>query len=261
MPLLDHAKFGAADPWSVMHGAWAIELMGRLNKRVLSKRYKARSGLHLGVKAEVDIATLERVEVGSLFDGVNGHAGPGDGGGGVATAAPVYAPPAPPLTAEVGFSETASFEIKVLGDVDGWQLVAAVELVSPANKDRDDARRIFASKCATFLAAGVSVVVVDVVTNRLANLHHDLCDLLNLPDALRWSSPTNLSAISYRTAQGRLKPELAVGDGRVRLDVWPHMLAVGSVLPTVPLWLTAGLVVPLELEHTYAAACDDMGIG
>ena len=261
MPLLDHAKFGKDDPWSGMHSTWAIELMGRLNKRILSKRYKARPNLHLGVKAEVDVATLERVEDGSLFGSANGHFGNGVDGGGIATVAPVYAPPAPVLTGEVGFSEPASFEVKVFHDLDGWQMVAAIELVSPANKDRDDSRISFASKCATYLAAGISVAVVDVVTDRQANLHLELCDLLNLSDDFRWDTPTHLSAVSYRTAQGRIKPDTPIGNGRVRLDVWPHVLAVGAAMPTVPLWLTPGLVVPLELEVTYLAACEALGIG
>jgi hypothetical protein len=41
----------------------------------------------------------------------------------------------------------------------------------------------------------------------------------------------------------------------VRLDVWPHPLNLGQPLPTVPLWITADLCVPLELEPTYHAAC------
>ncbi|HEX4607611.1 MAG TPA: hypothetical protein VH092_05335 [Urbifossiella sp.] len=45
-----------------------------------------------------------------------------------------------------------------------------------------------------------------------------------------------------------------------RLDAWPYPLAVGEVLPTVPLWLAPDLVVPLELELTYAAACRSLRI-
>jgi len=107
----------------------------------------------------------------------------------------------------------------------------------------------------------VSVVVVDIVPDRPADLHGDLCDLLGLPDGFRWASPTGLSAVCYRAVQGAARPGVAVGDGRVRLDVWPHPLSVGAALPTVPLWLSAGLAVPLELEPTYAAACRSLRIG
>ena len=36
---------------------------------------------------------------------------------------------------------------------------------------------------------------------------------------------------------------------------WAHALAVGRPLPTLPLWLTDKLAVPLELEVTYEEAC------
>ena len=96
---------------------------------------------------------------------------------------------------------------------------------------------------------------MDMVTERRANLHGELCELLDLPAALGWESPSGLSAIAYRTAKRAGKEQETV-----RLDVWPHQLAVGQPLPTVPLWLAPGLAVPLELEATYAAACDSLVI-
>jgi hypothetical protein len=35
------------------------------------------------------------------------------------------------------------------------------------------------------------------------------------------------------------------------LQAWSHVLTVGQPLPTLPLWLTADLVVPLDLEQSY----------
>ena len=256
MPLKDHARLHPTDQWSGFHSTWAIEMMGRLNRDVLTARYKARPNLYLGNRAEADVATLEQVEVGSLFEGSGG-----EGGAAVATATLAYAPPRATLSGPVTFGDTDVFEVQVLGDRDGWRLVAAIELVSPSNKDREESRRALAIKCASYLGAGVSVVVVDVVTERRADLHLDLCEILALPDDFRWQSPTGLAAMCYRVAQGTKKPGLAIGDGRVRLDVWPFPLAVGGELPTVPLWLAADLAVPLELELTYAAACQSLRLG
>ncbi len=45
-------------------------------------------------------------------------------------------------------------------------LVAAVEIVSPANKDRPANRRLFLAKCAALLARQVCVSIVDLVTTR-----------------------------------------------------------------------------------------------
>lgn len=67
---------------------------------------------------------------------------------------------------------------------------------------------------------------MDIVTERTANLHDDIANALRLPDALDWSSPTGLSAICYR----RIHIE-----GKERLEMWPHVLALGAALPAVPL--------------------------
>ncbi len=194
------------------------------------------------------MATYEEEEDAPPF-GLNGA------NGGVATAVQAYTPPAPSVTGEVSFAETDTFEVRVYRNFGGWKLVAAVELVSPRNKDRSSARRTFATKVASYIQQGVSVVVVDVVTDRRANLHAELVELLHLPDTFDWQSPTNLSAVAYRVVR--------VKDGdreRERLDVWPYPLALGEPLPTVPLWLNPILAVPLELELTYANACQSLRI-
>jgi hypothetical protein len=253
MPLYDHAKSRRLIPWKPFHDNWVIKMVDRLNETVLSSRFTSMSGSHLGIEVEIDVAALEREAVSTSLQAA--------GGNGVAVAPLVYAPPAPPLTAGVSFTDEGVFEVRVYHTGSDWRVVAAVELVSERNKDRPAARREFAVKCAGYLQSGVSVVVVDIVPDRPADLHLDLCDLLDLPEPLRWKSPTGLSAVCYRTVQGAKKPGLTVGNGQVRLDAWPHALAVGDELPTVPLWLAADLAVPLELELTYAAACKSLRLG
>lgn len=259
MPLRDHSRLGAFNKWETFHSTWAVAIQNRLNDAVLSRRHMAHNSVHIGVRAEIDVAAYERERSPSLFDSADGHE---NGSGGVATLAEpkVYIAPAPALTDEVSFAETESFEVRVSDGLDGWRLVAAIELVSEANKDRPDHRRTFAVKCAAYLQTGVNVVVVDLVASRTANLHGELCDLLDLPPSLRWASPSGLSAVCYRTAQGTTRSGLAIPDGKVRLDVWPHELRVGTPLPTVPLWLAADLAAPLELEPTYAASCKSLRI-
>lgn len=247
MPLLDHFHPPLATfcPWSSFHGNWVVKMVDRLNATHLERRkYTAQSGRHFGAQIEADVATLERNERGSLFEGLNGS------GGGVATAAPVFTAPATSLSAAVGFTDPDLFEVKVYRGSGGWELVAAIELVSEANKDSDENRHTFAVKCGSYLQKGISVVVVDTVTNRRSDLHDELCDLIDGANALRWSSPTGLSAMVYRATRGvgSTGPSLA-------LDVAAYQLGVGFELPTVPLWLGRERVVPLELELTYAQAC------
>jgi hypothetical protein len=151
-----------------------------------------------------------------------------------------------PLTGVVEIADPDSFEVLVYRDTGRWTLAAAIELVSPANKDREAHRRTFATKCLAYLAKGVSVVVIDMVTNRTANMHAELVRHGGLAESFAWESASGLSVVSYRTLRNKAD---------VRLDVWPTELFLGQPLPTVPLWLTADLCVPLELEPTYHAAC------
>ncbi|MBY0457699.1 MAG: hypothetical protein K2V38_10205, partial [Gemmataceae bacterium] len=51
-----------------------------------------------------------------------------------------------------------------------------------------------------------------------------------------------------------------VGDRRARLETWSHTLTVGQPLPTLPLWLTPTLGVPLDLERSYETTCDDLSV-
>ena len=223
-----------------------MKIVDHLTDEMLPDLYKSRSYSRLGNQAEADVgADQGQVSVGRL-------AAPDDGGG-LATLAATYAPPVPALSGEVGFDSGRLFEVTIHRG--NWALVAAFELVSPANKDRPDARRVFMAKVASYLDAGASVVVVDAITERAADLHGELCRLLDLPPAFAWTSPSGLSAVCYRAVQGSWSVKFAIPDGKLRLEVWPHELRVGDPLPTVPLWLAADLAVPFELGATYAAAC------
>ena len=246
MPLHDHfhPPLSLRKSWESIHNGWAFVIAQRLNGRVLTERFDSEPNIHHGSQIEIDIATYEEDREPLTF-GTNGQSG------GIATLPQVYAPHAPPLAGEVVMADADTFEINVYKQEGGWKLVAAIELVSPANKDRPSHRRAFATKVASYLQQGVSVITVDVVRERTANLHEDISNHLHLPDALDWYSPTGLSAVCYR---------LLRVEGKERLEVWPFPLTVGGELPTVPLWLEPNLAVPLELELTYNTTCESLRI-
>ncbi len=134
----------------------------------------------------------------------------------------------------------------------GTQLRAAIELVSPANKDRPGSRRTFAAKCAGYLKHGIAVIVVDVVTSRAANLHAELFDTLEVKGrSAPWNSPTDLYAIAYRPVTRRKRP---------RLEIWLEALKLGKALPEMPLWLSLDLCVPVRLEESYLTTCQSLRI-
>jgi hypothetical protein len=129
----------------------------------------------------------------------------------------------------------------------GRRLVAAVEIVSPANKDRPDTRELFVGKVAALLRKGVSVSVVDLVSVRLANLYVELLDRLDRTDPAL-DTATSLYAVTLRTRQVPKRR-------RPLLDAWFYPMTVGQPLPTIPLWLTEELRVMLPLEAGYEEAC------
>lgn len=95
------------------------------------------------------------------------------------------------------YSRLEVCEVRIFEELGGPQLRAAIELVSSANKDRLGSRRTFAAKCGGYLKQAVSVIIVDVVTERTANLHADLLEALEVSEG-NWEAATRLYAISYR---------------------------------------------------------------
>jgi hypothetical protein len=186
---------------------------------------------------EIDVATMELTD-------------PGDKDRGSATA--VWSPARPKIAVPVDFSRLDSYEIRVYQDLGGAELRAAIELVSPGNKDRAGSRRTFAAKCAGYLRHGIGVVIVDVVTARPANLHEELFKTLEVKGRrAAWASPTGLCAVAYRAVTVRRRP---------RVEAWPEPLALGQSLPTLPLWLALDLCIPLQLEESYLTTCRSLRI-
>ena len=245
MPLLDHfhPPLSRSRRWESFHTQWAGAIAERLNLVLLPAGYFAEIQAHVGSRVEVDVGTFEADPRTPQVE----PSEPGDSGGSVATlAAPpkVWTLPAADFCFPATFPDV--FEVLAFREGDGPTLVAAIELVSPGNKDRSEARRAFAAKCASYLQAGVGLMVVDVVTDRQANLHNALADLLDLDQSGRLGDGRFTYATAYRpTRRG----------GPDRVEVWAASLAVGEPLPTLPLALKLGPCLPLDLESTYAEVC------
>ncbi len=234
MPLLDHfhAPLYPARRWESFHAVWAAAIVERLNGEVLPEGYFAETQVHVGSRVEVDVATFEQ-----------GARPPSQANGPAPLVAEPWAPAAPALVIPTAFPD--EIEVQVYGSATGAHLVAAVELVSPGNKDRSEARRAFAAKCGAYLQVGIGLVVVDVVTERLANLHDELMRLTEKPKECLLAADTGLYAVAYRPVRRE------AGD---QIDCWPVPLAVGDNLPVVPLALRGGPTLPLDLETTYTQA-------
>ncbi len=220
MPLRDHfhppltLRYG----WSELHGMWPGKIVEHLNAH-LPPEYRAAPTVYSS-GFEVDIAALDE----------------SPGGGGTA----LYTSAEPTMTLEVDPLDADEFEVKVYREDN---LVAAVEIVSPSNKDRPETRGVFTAKCAALLKRGVCVSIVDIVTNYRANLFDGLLDELGWPDRIAEDG------IYVATLRGRRL------NGRRRVNTWYYPLSLGAPVPTLPLWIDEDLAVPLELEASYEGAC------
>jgi hypothetical protein len=233
MPLLDHFRppLSQRRHWDSFHGAWAEAMASNLNQVLLPEHFVAEARVKLGNQVEIDVATFAENGVPASVES-----------GGVA----IWAPPTPIATMPLDFQDPDIFEVQVLNEEEGPRLVAAIELVSPANKDRPANRRMFAVKCASYLQCGVSVILVDVVTERSGNLYADLLELMRARLPSQGQGAQDLYASAHRTAS---TPE------GLALETWAHVLTLGGTLPTLPLWLSPELCLPLDLEATYHTAC------
>jgi hypothetical protein len=243
MPLRDHFRSPLDDTtcWEGFHGQWPAVIVQHLRHR-LPAGYVAEPRVHSGSQVEIDVAAFEKDESPSA-------PALGEGNGGVATA--VWSPPQPSVAVETALPDYDGYEVRVYDARRGRRLVAAVEIVSPANKDRPEHCNVFVAKCATLLLKGVAVSIVDLVTVRRFNLYADLLALIGHSDPTLGAEPPPLYAASCRwVAKGTRK----------LLETWSHVLAVGQPLPTLPLWLAEDVSVPLDLEPSCEQACHDLWI-
>jgi hypothetical protein len=243
MPLRDHFNppFSKILSWGQFHGQWPAAIVRQLNA-TLPAQYRAGPTVHLGREAEVDVGTFESQ---SPWGTARGQAGNGG------TAVAVWAPAEPTLAVETDLADFDEFEVRVYDTSRDQRLVAAVELISPGNKDRPQQRSQFTAKCAALLRHGVSLVLVDVVTERCVNLYADLLDLIGQSDASLGAQPPATYAVACCW-----RPR---GASRW-LETWNRELKTGLPLPCLPLWLSEELAITLDLEASYEQTCRDLRI-
>jgi hypothetical protein len=236
MPLLDHFRppIQGTHPWESFHSNWASRIADRLNDRWLSEEFLAEEFTSTE-RMEVDIATYHHPEANGATT---------DGSQTTALMPAVWTPPTATATMPSVFPQ--HFEVRVVSRVAGWNLVGAIELISPSNKDRPDERRAFATKCASLLHQGVSVVIIDFVTTRRANLHNEIVRLMQADASLELPADTDQYAVAYRPVRR---------EERAEIDLWTATFGVGDALPTLPLRLSGDLFVPIEFEESYTEAC------
>jgi hypothetical protein len=231
MPLLDyfHPPLSETRQWESFHTSWANEIMATLNMQVLPSGYFAETQVHFGSRVEIDVATMHRSEPAT--------ASPADNGG---VAVQTWSATDVLLMPAVFPDE---IEVQVIQRSGGPTLVAAIELLSPRNKDRPEARRAFPAKCVGYLQLGIGLLIVDVVTERRANLHDELVQVLEQAEVYSFPGNSLLYSVAYRPLRSE--------QGGDQIEIRPVPLVLGQTLPTMPLALRDGPIVPVDLEMTY----------
>jgi hypothetical protein len=236
MPLRDHFHSPLVDVrhWHSFHNAWATYLAEDLNSR-LPDGYFAEPHVQFGI--EIDVAALHDQSEAATVDKQNS-----------AESAYVSWKPSSP-TAVIDFPfVTDIVELLVFKNQAGPVLAGAIELVSPANKDRPQSRDSFIAKCRNYLQVGVGLVIVDTVTSFRFNLHRELLADLNHDEID--ANPCFLYASSYHLIES----------GSTKMQIWNEPLALREVLPMMPLWLDHNFCVPVDLEVTYEHTCRKLRI-
>jgi hypothetical protein len=238
MPLLDHFHPPLCERrhWEGFHSRWAGALADVLNGGGLPQNLFAEPAVHIGGQAQVDVATLESEPLTTA-------------NGSRATATRTQSAktvPVPTWVVPAVFLD--SFEVKVFSTEAGPTLVAAIELVSPSNRDRPQTRRAFAVKCASYLTQGIHLIVADIVTNRAANLHNEIMSLMETTN-FRLPPESKLYSVAYRPV---------LRDSREEIDIWPATYSIGECLPTLPLYVSADFAVQVDFEAAYQETCQKL---
>ena len=244
MPLRNHflPPLSKRSSWEEVHGGWPMVIVQQLGK-ILPEQYVAGPRVHLGSSAEVDVATFEQ-----HGEEIETHNRPYNVGP-VATA--LWTPTEPTLVMETEMGDFDEYEVRVYDASRSRRLVAAIELISPANKDRPESRHQFVCKCAALLRQQVSVVLVDLVSSRDFNLYAELLELTSRTDPTFGEAPSSMYAVACRWRSR--------GANHV-LETWNYVLSHGQPLPILPLWLSDDLAIPLDLEASYEQTCRDLRI-
>jgi len=225
MPLHDWTRVDAAT-FHAFHTAWITHLSEAMNDGVLPRDYYALPEQWAG-QSIADVLTLQA------------PAEPPLSAGGVAV---TECPP------QVGRRLTSSASLQgsprtlAIRHTSGHRIVAFVEIISPANKDRSSHVADFADKVETALWKGVHAMLIDILppgTHDPHGMHAAAWDrFADEPYAL--PSATPLSLASYVAGP---RPEAYV----------EHLAAGGSLEP-MPLFLLADRYVNVPLETTYTSA-------
>ncbi len=210
------------------HSRWITHLAEALNGGILPRPYYAMSEQWAG-RSIADVLTLEA----SPAPPVVGE------GGGIAVA---VSPPRVRLHLSPTASVRTLRRTLAVRHTSGHRVVAFLEIVSPANKDRPGHVAEFVEKAGSALANGVHLLLVDVFPpgrHDPRGMHGEIWERFeDEPYAVPGAEPLTLASWVANP----------------RPEAWVEHLAVGSPVPDMPLFLDPEHYVNVPLGTTYEAS-------
>lgn len=234
MPVHDWSRVDAGI-FHHFHHAWIEEIARALNGGLLPGSYYAMAEQHVS-QFGPDVLTLQaRTDGDEVRDAGEPAEGP--------EAGVVVARPRARLAGETDLEfYRRKQNVVAVRHVSDDRLVAVVEIVSPGNKSSQAAFRKLVDKAVELLGQDIHLLIVDLIppTRRdPGGIHAAIWEALTGED-VEPSPEKRLTLAAYEA------------DAAVRAYV--ERVAIGDVLPEMPLFLRPGGHVPLALEATYQSA-------
>jgi hypothetical protein len=230
MPIHDWARVSAGT-FHAFHGAWIIHLKETLNSGLLPEGFYAMSEQH-GGQIIADILTLHA-------GGPAPQVAPGRGSLALAEAPPRVSRKAVTSPEKAARALRRTLAIR---HASTHRIVALLEVLSPANKDRASHVAEFVRKAQSAINLGCHLLMVDLFPASSSDpdgMHAAIWDAFG-DDLAAPQTDKPLMVASYRASQ---LPE-----------AYFEFLAVGDALPEMPLFLDPDQYLYVPLEATYMMA-------
>ncbi|WP_439627399.1 DUF4058 family protein [Gemmata sp.] len=224
MPLHDWADDRG---WNSLHLVWQNELLELIQQR-----------LPPGYRAYIGSVPALTIDAPNGRPDLNVRTWEGEPGG--TAAQPTGDPTAPDTETVAVFDLDPQTALHI--DLHG-QLVAAIEIVSPRNKDRPSARERYTGRSLAYVRQGVHLMLIDVLPRPVG---FSFADVIAANLAFEQPPCPVPFAVSYRV--GESVP------GGTLLAVWRRPLTPGQPLAAIPLPLTVEHAITIDLETTYREA-------
>ena len=240
MPIHDWARVNAGT-FHDFHHEWISTIKRALNDGLLPPDYYAMAEQIAGGLGP-DVLALENVQPAPAESSGNGSVGAGGSPGRAGITVAVT----PPRVRFVATGEVEQYARKrkavTVRHASDDRVVAIVEIVSPGNKASRHGLRSFVEKAVAFLEAGVHLLIIDLFAPGPRD-----------PQGIHAAIWSEIVADDFRLPADKPLTLVAYSAGEVK-TAYIEPVAVGDVLPEMPLFLEPDVYVPLPLEATYQTA-------